>query len=385
MNHPKEKTQIEFLGSVLLSFAANKVVWGLSSLCALLLALFYFAFFNKEDLAFFPNKTNTYTTFYTDSVDNGKSHLEKIVDNDSAVGIVCTLKSGFMFPYSGLNIAYQHNQLLDVSRYNKVQVDVSSQGLQHLSIYLTAKDRNVKDTTNRLAIRRMVTDLFVHGKREKVNISLDKFVTPDWWYNIVDQPKTDFSDPELNRMVSVSISTGLNPKTDQACSFTVHTITFYRDNSWVIFWMCLVQAFVMVGMFVLVYPKSQKATSIVPAIDIYYKPILLGEVQRSGHDFLDYIHEHFADPELSLTQISKATGIGQRTISDTISEKFDCNLKTYINQIRINESKRLLLESDLNMSEIAYSVGFNSPANFNRVFKSFTEMSPSEFTQSIVS
>ncbi|MCR6642080.1 MAG: AraC family transcriptional regulator [Sporocytophaga sp.] len=103
----------------------------------------------------------------------------------------------------------------------------------------------------------------------------------------------------------------------------------------------------------------------------------------TGFNFLDFINENFNNAELDLSLVSKKTGVNQRYISETISEKFNCNFKTYVNQIRINEAKRLLKDSDLNIGEIAYSVGFSSPGSFNRVFKSLTGMTPSEFQEDI--
>ena len=54
------------------------------------------------------------------------------------------------------------------------------------------------------------------------------------------------------------------------------------------------------------------------------------------------------------------------------------HVKTYINNIRIEEAQRLLANTKLNISEIAYTVGFNSPSTFNKVFKKTTGMTPSE-------
>ena len=47
-----------------------------------------------------------------------------------------------------------------------------------------------------------------------------------------------------------------------------------------------------------------------------------------------------------------------------------------------NSKGNVLKETDLQISEIAYKVGFSSPSNFNRVFKNLTDKNPSEFLQS---
>ena len=64
-----------------------------------------------------------------------------------------------------------------------------------------------------------------------------------------------------------------------------------------------------------------------------------------------------------------------------IQKSFECNFKTYVNRLRINESKRLLAETELNMGEIAFKVGFSNQTHFNRVFKNFENISPSDYRE----
>jgi YesN/AraC family two-component response regulator len=82
-----------------------------------------------------------------------------------------------------------------------------------------------------------------------------------------------------------------------------------------------------------------------------------------------------------MKQVSDNTGINQRRIASSIQQSFGCNFKTYVNKLRINESKRLLLESEMNMGEIAFKVGFSNQTHFNRVFKNLEGISPSEFIE----
>jgi len=51
----------------------------------------------------------------------------------------------------------------------------------------------------------------------------------------------------------------------------------------------------------------------------------------------------------------------------------------YIRYIRILEARKLLNDPELNISEIAYDVGFGDPAYFTRCFKDEFGKAPSEF------
>ena len=50
----------------------------------------------------------------------------------------------------------------------------------------------------------------------------------------------------------------------------------------------------------------------------------------------------------------------------------------YVNNLRISEAHRLLLETDMKIHEISDNVGFHSVAQMTRVFKSIHGVSPSQ-------
>jgi transcriptional regulator GlxA family with amidase domain len=50
-----------------------------------------------------------------------------------------------------------------------------------------------------------------------------------------------------------------------------------------------------------------------------------------------------------------------------------------LNEISLGNVTRLLIDTSLSISEIAFKSGFNNMANFNRTFKSSKGLTPSEF------
>ncbi|GAL84524.1 hypothetical protein MYP_1752 [Sporocytophaga myxococcoides] len=341
----------------------------------------YFAFFHKEELTLFPSAQKLNANFYTDKNDNGQSLVISSIHNDSVIGFRFILKKGFVLPYAGINLARPEYQVLDVSEYNRLEVEVSSKNVSDLLIYLVTKDKNVKDTSNRLRDRHSSTNIEITKKRQTLLLKFKEFSTPDWWFTAIGQPKSDFSDPEWNRMNQLSFSTGLNPKLDMKSLLELYKVRFYRDNTIVMLIMVLFEVFIIAGLFIRFYFKSKTDGKKAFSVDVRYKPLETSEKSDTGFNFLDFINENFNNAELDLSLVSKESGVNQRFISETISEKFNCNFKTYVNQIRINEAKRLLKESDFNIGEIAYAVGFSSPGSFNRVFKSMTGKTPSEFQE----
>ena len=50
----------------------------------------------------------------------------------------------------------------------------------------------------------------------------------------------------------------------------------------------------------------------------------------------------------------------------------------YIRSLRLNVAKKLLEETELNVSEVAYKVGFSSPSYFSQMFKEKFGFAPRE-------
>ncbi len=53
----------------------------------------------------------------------------------------------------------------------------------------------------------------------------------------------------------------------------------------------------------------------------------------------------------------------------------------FLKNIRLEQAKKLLLDSNLNINEIAYSTGFSSPKYFRECFKKQYGESPSDFLE----
>lgn len=51
----------------------------------------------------------------------------------------------------------------------------------------------------------------------------------------------------------------------------------------------------------------------------------------------------------------------------------------FLNDLRVGEAARMLLETTNTISEISYDCGFNNISNFNRIFKKRKGVTPSEF------
>lgn len=96
---------------------------------------------------------------------------------------------------------------------------------------------------------------------------------------------------------------------------------------------------------------------------------------------ISYIDEHLSE-NLSLTQLSSIAGMSPNYFSTLFYSVSGIRLWDYINSRRIDAAIRLLIKEEQNILDIAAQCGFNSTANFNKIFKKFTGMTPTEYRKS---
>lgn len=90
----------------------------------------------------------------------------------------------------------------------------------------------------------------------------------------------------------------------------------------------------------------------------------------------------YTDSLISLNTLSEKFGLSEGYISQLINHYAQCNFATYINNLRIEEAKRLLTNTDYKdytIVSIALESGFNSKSAFYTVFKKNTNLSPTEY------
>ncbi len=93
----------------------------------------------------------------------------------------------------------------------------------------------------------------------------------------------------------------------------------------------------------------------------------------------------YLNPNLSLERISEKFDLSVSHLSRIINKNSDHSFTDFINHLRINESKKLLINPDYEnytIEAIGYESGFNSKSNFYTAFKKETQKTPSAYRSS---
>ena len=90
---------------------------------------------------------------------------------------------------------------------------------------------------------------------------------------------------------------------------------------------------------------------------------------------LRYCGQHYTE-DVTLETIAQNTHMSKYYISHLFSKEIGISFPEYINTLRIRDAEKLLKSSDMSITEVAFSVGFNSLRSFNRHFFAQTGMTP---------
>ena len=92
----------------------------------------------------------------------------------------------------------------------------------------------------------------------------------------------------------------------------------------------------------------------------------------------DYMMQNIGSAP-QLQQIAKELGMSAATIKRIVEQTCGMPPKAYFISLQIEEAKRLLSETPMNVTEISQMLGFSSVHYFSRLFKSKTGMTPTEY------
>ncbi len=92
----------------------------------------------------------------------------------------------------------------------------------------------------------------------------------------------------------------------------------------------------------------------------------------------EYLGEHFKEP-LNLGGLGKLSGLSISTLSRRFKKATGAGLEAHLQQLRLEEGKRLLKIGGLPIARIALQCGFKSASHFSRLFKEKTGQSPQDY------
>ena len=116
-----------------------------------------------------------------------------------------------------------------------------------------------------------------------------------------------------------------------------------------------------------------------------HNTLLAGTLSNRETEFytllLDAIQKKYKDPDLDVHALADAMGMSRSMLNEKIQNTLGLSIAQFIRTYRLNVAKEMICNgtnTDMNISEIAYEVGFNDPKYFTRCFTREFNATPSD-------
>lgn len=106
--------------------------------------------------------------------------------------------------------------------------------------------------------------------------------------------------------------------------------------------------------------------------------VLSSQSNRIVENTRQYIDEHYRQKGLTIHDVAKNNHVSPNYLSYLFKKYTGSSLWEYVVKLRMEESRALILNTDLRRYEIAERVGYESPEHFSKIFKKYYGVSPSE-------
>lgn len=93
------------------------------------------------------------------------------------------------------------------------------------------------------------------------------------------------------------------------------------------------------------------------------------------------INEHISDPDFNVESLAEDVGISRAQLHRKMKEITGISTGEFIRNLRLEQAARLISEQKINVTQVAYAVGFNNQTHFSTVFRKRYGMSPTEYAK----
>lgn len=121
--------------------------------------------------------------------------------------------------------------------------------------------------------------------------------------------------------------------------------------------------------------KLQELVEVFTESMFNYTPTKNNEIIKKA---MSYISDNFAS-NITLDDVARHVHLNPDYFSTIFKQSCGSSFKEYLNMVRIEESKRLLANTDYSVVDIAVATGFMDQSYFSKVFKKYTGLTPKQY------
>lgn len=236
------------------------------------------------------------------------------------------------------------------------------------TLFLCSVDPAMTRLGDPLSRRYLSAPLPLDGNWSRRSLALADLEPPSWWLAL----HPTLPDPGrklLDQVVALQIGPGTNagaaPDTLEIARIEIVPVARAA-------WIWFVAAVVLAASGAAAWRSGRSGSAVVPtslaAGSALPKPVPLETPAPDLERLLGFLAANYQREELDLATVSRETLIPAKKVTALLRSRDD-TFRSVLNRLRLEEARRLLAETDLQASEIAFKVGYGNPSHFHRQFR----------------
>lgn len=305
------------------------------------------------------------------------------------------LHDGLQYPYVSFATRFTQSRKdvdspvdhhVDLSSYTNVKFRIKCNPANIMMFTAFSFDEQVSTFDNLLTYRIPSVYFACDRNWSEIEIDLNKLETPEWWlrkhanlasrhYSLKQTASFTFGNSVQSPLLTDS-NVAIDNLVLESQSWTkvaVGVLLLLITWSSFIFWVFKHYAKALTAD---VQARLQKDIPLIA----YQQLSIESHKDKERSALLKYMVTEYQNPTLDLDTVSQQVAMNKTKVNDILKEEIGLTFNAYLNKLRLTEAARLLAEnSDMNIAEVAFSVGYNNASYFNRLFKSEYGCAPKAF------
>jgi len=206
----------------------------------------------------------------------------------------------------------------------------------------------------------------VGPNHSSISLPIENFKTPIWWME--ENPNASTEEELDSDIISLNIEVK-NVSNNDKVKLKIEELSLSKAENE--FRYPIAGGLFLIGMILIAYDKKKGLSS--------ENSVPKEEAMKHENPIIYYINSNFTSRSLTINSTSEHFKLSVEYINERVKTETGMQFKDYLNQLRVEKSKKLLKETEEKAFEIAQLCGFNSSASFSQTFKLLTGLTPNEF------
>jgi signal transduction histidine kinase/DNA-binding response OmpR family regulator/streptogramin lyase len=111
------------------------------------------------------------------------------------------------------------------------------------------------------------------------------------------------------------------------------------------------------------------------------QPEVKGNDEQLMERIMRSVNKNLGDSDFSVEKLTQEVGISRAQLHRKMKEMTGLSTSEFVRNIRLEQAARLLREQKINITQVAYTVGFSNLAHFSTIFRKHFGVSPSDYVE----